>query len=63
MDIELSLQLPHIPTEITVRGWLLISCCRLNFISGVRRNRIEFDYCDLFGSANAMVKFNPLSNI
>jgi hypothetical protein len=38
------------------------SCCGLSFISGVRRNRTEFDYCGLFGSASAVVKPNPLSN-
>jgi hypothetical protein len=41
----------------------LTSCCGLSFISGVRRNRTEFDYCGLFGSASAVVKPNPLSNI
>jgi hypothetical protein len=41
----------------------LDSCCGLRFISGVRRNRTEFDYCGLFGSASAVVKPNPLSNI
>jgi hypothetical protein len=45
-----------------VRGWPLTSCCGLSFISGVRRNRTEFDYCGLFGSASAVVKPNPLSN-
>jgi hypothetical protein len=45
-----------------VRGWPLTSCCGLSFISGVRRNRTEFDYYDLFGSINAVVKPNPLSN-
>jgi hypothetical protein len=48
--------------EITVRGWSLTSYCGLSFISGVRRNRTEFDYCGLFGSASAVVKPNPLSN-
>jgi hypothetical protein len=40
----------------------LTSCCGLSFISGVRRNRTEFDYCGLFGSASAVIKPNPLSN-
>jgi hypothetical protein len=40
----------------------LTSCCGLSFLSGVRRNRTEFDYCRLFGSASAVVKPNPLSN-
>jgi hypothetical protein len=40
----------------------LKSCCGLSFISGVRRNRTEFDYCGLFGTASAVVKPNPLSN-
>jgi hypothetical protein len=63
MDIELSPQLPHIPIEITVRGWLLTNCYKLNFISDVRRNRTEFDYCNLFGSVNTVIKSNSLSNI
>jgi hypothetical protein len=40
----------------------LISYCGLSFISGVRRNRTEFDYCGFFGSVNAVVKFNLFSN-
>jgi hypothetical protein len=63
MNIELNPQLSHIPTEITVRGWLLINYYRLNFINGIKRNRIEFDYYDFFNSINTVVKSNPLSNI
>jgi hypothetical protein len=40
----------------------LISYCELNIISGVRRNRTEFDYCDFFNLISVVVKPNPLSN-
>jgi hypothetical protein len=46
----------------SVRGWPLISYCELNFINGVRRNRIEFDYYGFFGLINAVVKLNPFFN-
>jgi hypothetical protein len=48
--------------RISVRGWFLINCYELSFISGVNRNRIEFDYCDFFDSVNVMIKFNSLFN-
>jgi hypothetical protein len=48
--------------RISIRRWFLTSCCELNFINGIKRNRIEFDYCDLFDSINIMVKPNSFFN-